>query len=146
MKYKGATDKTTQVPNKTYFECCHTLRSTKGHDVVNPSFIAVEESNSRLHPAFVASRFKESSLSPWARTWPLSANDVDVLSARPLPSTSAITTCTDAWSFEVMRRSLIRASLDCNLSAPQLLLTGCCTLARNVKVNKKALREASVIN
>jgi hypothetical protein len=61
-----------------------------------------------LHPALVASRFNESSPSPWARTWPLSANEVQVESARPFASTSAITICTDAWSFEVMRRSWIQ--------------------------------------
>jgi len=72
---------------------------------VNDSSTAARMTTLSLRPAFVANRFNESSPSPWARTWPLSANEVEVGSARPLASTSAITICTDAWSFEVMRRS-----------------------------------------
>ena len=88
-----------------------TLSSSKRYAAlkgnVKTSFVSLNFHHAKddLRPAFVASRFNESSPSPWARTWPLSANEVEVGSARPLASTSAITTCTDAWSFEVMRRS-----------------------------------------
>lgn len=58
-----------------------------------------------LHPAFVARRFRESSLSPMARTCPQSAKVVEVGRARPSASTSTMLICTEAWSFDVMRRS-----------------------------------------
>jgi len=47
-------------------------------------------------PAFVASRFSESSLSPFARTCPQKAKVVEVGSALPSASTSTMLICTDA--------------------------------------------------
>ena len=49
-----------------------------------------------LQPALVASRFNESSLSPFARTCPQKAKVVEVWSALPSASTSTILICTDA--------------------------------------------------
>lgn len=57
------------------------------------------------HPALVANRFSESSLSPSARTWPQSAKLVPLERILPSSSTSAIVIWTDAWSFETIRRS-----------------------------------------
>ena len=57
-------------------------------------------------PARVASRFRLSSLSPCDLTCPHRANVVDVVSARPSALTSAMLICTEAWSFEVMSRSM----------------------------------------
>lgn len=63
-----------------------------------------ETSKKYSHPALVANRLIESSLSPWDRTCPHRANVVEVFNARPSASTSTILICTEAWSFEVMRR------------------------------------------
>lgn len=59
-----------------------------------------------VRPALVAKRFKESSLSPIALTCPQRAKVVEVESARPFSSTSAMAIWTEAWSLEVMRRSV----------------------------------------
>ena len=67
--------------------------------------MSVSPKKSYAHPALVANRFKESSLSPIARTWPPRAKVVDVGSALPFSSTSAMAIWTEAWSLEVMRRS-----------------------------------------
>jgi hypothetical protein len=61
------------------------------------------------HPALVASRLRESSLSPCERTCPQSANEVYVFNARPVASTSMTLIWTDAWSLEVIRRSATHA-------------------------------------
>jgi hypothetical protein len=59
----------------------------------------------RLQPALVASRFNESSLSPFARTCPQKAKVVEVGSALPSVSTSTMLICTDAWSLDVINWS-----------------------------------------
>ena len=64
----------------------------------------MEKGNAR--PALVANRLIESSLSPCARTWPHNAKVVVVDSALPSESTSTTESWTDAWSFEVIRRSM----------------------------------------
>jgi hypothetical protein len=63
------------------------------------------ENVDNVRPALVANRLMESSLSPCDRTCPQRANVDEVPNARPLASTSAMLICTEAWSFEVMRRS-----------------------------------------
>lgn len=64
--------------------------------------------NSLIHsrPSLVANLLMESSLSPLARTWPQRAKVVEVGRALPSASTSTTENWTEAWSFEVMRRSI----------------------------------------
>ena len=73
---------------------------------MNSTFITMSKKHRDSHPASVASRLIESSLSPCARTWPHSAKVVLVGSAFPFASTSTTENCTEAWSFEVIRRSV----------------------------------------
>jgi len=61
-------------------------------------------------PFSVASLFSESSLSPCDLTWPQIANVVEVERARPEESTSAILIWTEAWSLEVINRSISESS------------------------------------
>lgn len=93
-------------------------------------------------PAFVARRFRESSLSPIARTAPLSAKVVEVESARPSASTSTTLIWTEAWSLEVMRRSRWRGCSALSRTPFQdfLALTGRRALAGDVKVNEDTLK------
>ena len=80
-------------------------RKTRQHSTPPRGEIVEQHS----HPALVASRLRESSLSPCERTWPHSANEVYEFNARPLASTSTTLTWTDAWSLEVIRRSATHA-------------------------------------
>jgi hypothetical protein len=65
-----------------------------------------ENGRGDARPALVAMRLIESSASPCERTGPHSAMFVPVWSARPFSSTSATANWTDAWSLDVIRRSV----------------------------------------
>lgn len=67
---------------------------------------APRHSPEHSQPALVANRFKESSLSPFARTCPQNAKVVEVGSALPSASTSTMLICTDAWSLDVINWSM----------------------------------------
>lgn len=76
------------------------------HRNVSTIIEIIRQDESSSHPALVASRFNESSLSPIARTWPLRAKDVEVGRALPFSSTSTTLSWTEAWSFEVINWSV----------------------------------------
>jgi hypothetical protein len=98
-----------------------------------------------------------SSLSPSARTWPHSANEVEVDSILPSASTSAMEIWTDAWSLAMISRSCRRKKKNENKSKNQrgsfqrfphggnsISLRTCRrAFARNIKVDENTLGEES---
>jgi len=100
-------------------------------------------------PAFVASRFNESSLSPFARTCPQKAKVVEVWSALPSASTSTMLIWTDAWSLDVINRSIEFLSFSlCALTSwihhpgpgTRRRRTGSRTLSGDIEINKDTLK------
>lgn len=93
-------------------------------------------------PALVASRFNESSLSPSARTCPQKAKVVEVWSALPSASTSTMLICTDAWSLDVINRSiefLLFFSARC-IKQQASRRTGGRALSGDVEIDKDTLK------
>lgn len=140
----------TKTRCRCYFWYDHTFRSTarptrpptnkrQSRQRTAPPRGEIVERHS--HPALVASRLRESSLSPCERTCPQSANEVYEFDARPLASTSTTLIWTDAWSLEVIRRSATHAHWIVSVVSGETLTSGR-TLAGDVEINENTLHRA----